>query len=234
MANLKIYKTMASVKTSTLIAEVMIELGLPDESMKPIMLTWAKEAMRAISGSGSKLFAKESDWLPISDLQFHKPKDLLTVLSIQIKGEGGGCVKPSMDSNTDSCGCCENCSSTCEVTVGENNTHFYLSSNGKQYTLAKIKYFGSAVDDCGLPLIDEKAGRAVKQYIVWKTKSTQRNKMKDSIPMSEIDYEYRLWSKLADQAYGNIMMPNKLELEKIGITWLSTGFTPANFVSSIW
>lgn len=224
----------SAIKINTLIAEVSIELGLPDESNKPIMLSWSKEAMRAIGGSGSKLFTKQTDWIPINDLQFHKPKDLLIVLSIEIKGDGAGCIKPFMDSDTESCGCCENCKCQCEVTVGENNTHYYLSSNGKKYTLAQIKYFGSAVDECGLPLIDEKAGRAVKQYLIWKTKSMQRNRMRDSIPQSEIESERQLWAKLADQAYGNIMMPNKLELEKIGVTWLNSGMTPAKFVGYIW
>lgn len=71
------------LSTRQLIAEVMVELALPDESMLPIMLTWSKEAMRAIGGS--KLFAVETEWLPIDDLQFLKPKDFVAPLSITLK-----------------------------------------------------------------------------------------------------------------------------------------------------
>lgn len=222
-----------AISTNRLIAEVMIELSLPDESMKPIMLTWSKEAMRAIGGSGSKLFVKETDWIVIEDFQFKKPSDYVTPLSIQIKTDTGACIKPFMDSSTDSCGCCENCKCPCDITIGENATHLFLSSNAGKYTLAKIKYFGQPLGECGTPLIDEKASRAVKQYIVWKTKSMQRNRLKESVPMSEIDYEQRLWAKLCDQSYGNIMMPNLLELNKLGVTWLTSGLTPSKFVSRL-
>lgn len=218
------------ISAKQLISEVMIELALPDDNMMPIMLTWSKEAMKAVGGS--KLFAVETDWLPIEDLQFCKPKDFIAPLSIMIKTDGGKCIKPFMDADTDSCGCCENCKCQCEVTIGENATHLYLSSNAKQYTLAKVKYIGQPLGKCGTPLLDEKASRAIKQYIVWKVKAMQRNKDKNLIPMSEIDFEYRLWTKLCDQAYGNIMMPNKLELEKIGVTWLNSGITINQFVGS--
>ena len=220
------------LSTRQLIAEVMVELALPDESMLPIMLTWSKEAMRAIGGS--KLFAVETEWLPIDDLQFLKPKDFVAPLSITLKTDAGACIKPHMDSDTESCSCCENCNISCEVTVGENATHFHLSSNGNRYTLAKMKYIGQPLGECGTPLVDGKAGRAVKQYIIWKTKATQRNKFKDSTPQSEVQYEYQLWTKLADQAYGNIMMPNTLELKKLGVTWLNAGFSPAMFVNRLY
>lgn len=217
--------------TRQLIAEVMVELALPDESMLPIMLTWSKEAMRAIGGS--KLFAVETDWIPIEDLQFKKPCDFIAPLSITIKTDTGACAKPKMDSETDSCNCCENCNVSCEVTVGENATYFHLSSNGNRYTLAKIKYIGQPLGECGTPLVDGKASRAIKQYIIWKTKATQRNKFKDGTPQSEVQYEYQLWTKLADQAYGNIIMPNVLELKKLGVTWLNAGLSPAMFVNRL-
>lgn len=219
------------LSTKQLIAEVMVELALPDESMMDIMLTWSKEAMRAIGGS--KLFAVETDWLVIEDLQFLKPKDFVAPLSITIKTDTGSCLKPKMDSDTDSCSCCENCNVSCEVTIGENATHFHLSSNGNRYTLAKMKYIGQPLGECGTPLVDGKAGRAIKQYIVWKTKSMQRNKFNDKLPLSEVQMEYQLWTKLADQAYGNVMMPNKLELKKLGVTWLNAGLSPAMFVNRL-
>lgn len=220
------------ISTKQLIAEVMIELALPDESMLPIMLTWSKEAMRAIGGS--KLFVVESDWLPVVDLQFCKPKDYVAPLSITLKTDAGACVKPRMDSDTEMCSCCENCHQVCDVTVGEGSTHINISSNGKQYTYAKMKYIGQPLGECGTPLVDGKAGRAIKQYIVWKTKSMQRNKFKDNLPLSEVQSEYQLWTKLADQAYGNIMMPNTMELKKLGITWLNAGFSPAMFVNRLY
>lgn len=222
-----------SVSINSLIAEAMIELGLPDDSMKPIMLTWAKEAMKAIGGS--KLFVQKTDWLPIEDLQFRKPAGYVAPLSIQLKDVNGNCIKPFMDTDTETCDCCENTDCICDVTVSEGHpTYIEISSNGISYTYAKMVYIGQPVGECGTPLVDGKAARAVKQYIKWQTTAQKRRRNRDDVPMSEVDYERRLWEKLADQAYGNIMMPNAMELEKLGVTWVTAGLSPSKFISRLY
>jgi len=206
-----------------LISEAILELGLPDANDTPILKVWAMEAMGEIGTS--RLQAKETDWLLVDDLAVYKPKDMIAPLKVLLSIDKNHCIEPFIDPKLVRCGCCQNCHSKCEVTMGENQTQFYFSSNALKYNACKIYYIGLPCNEDGEPLVEDSAKRAVKQYL--KTKVVQRDRMKDraKVPMSEVQYENQQWVILKNQAAGRINMPTLIEMPSIVSAFYNAGIT---------
>ena len=213
-----------------IISEVQEELGLIDDNETPIFRTWAYEAQREIGTS--EINFKDSDWLPLIDGVVQKPCDLLAPLKIEISIDKNSCIIPYIAPDFVKCDCCENCRSTCDIVGGETPTTFFFSSDASQYVYARILYVSIPVDDCGDPLIDERAARAVKQYIAYMyLKRKRRMYVGDNaqIPQSEISVEYDLWRVLRKEAMGRMKMPNPTDMKWLGRAWVTSGVTPAMF-----
>lgn len=211
-----------------LLAEVILELGLPDDNDTPILKVWAKEGMGEIGNS--RLQGKETDWMLVSDLAVTKPKDMIAPLKVMLSIDKKHCITPQISEKIIRCGCCENTRSQCEVTMGETNAEFYFSSNALKYNACKIIYIGTPVDEDGEPLIEDDAKRAVKQYISYMMLNRKRRQDRSAIPQSEIDSEYHKWVVLKNQAAGRINMPHLIEMDSIISQYYNAGITIDMFV----
>lgn len=126
------------------------------------------------------------------------------------------------------CGCCENSQDKhkrCEVTMGETQTESYFSSNALKYNACKIYYIGTPCDENGDPLVDDEAKRAVKAYVDLKVTSRDRNRNRQAVPMSEVQYKQQQWVILKNQATGRINMPSLIEMPSIVNQFYDAGIT---------
>lgn len=211
-----------------LVSEIILELGLPDANDTPIIKVWIMEGMGEIGNS--RLQAKETDWMLVSDLAVTKPKDMIAPVRVLLSIDKKHCIMPYISADIVRCGCCENSNhenkAVCrEVTMGETQTEFYFSSNALKYNACKIFYVGMPCDENGEPLVDDEAKRAVKQYV--KTKIVKRDRMRNrqAVPMSEVQYEDQQWVILKNQAAGRINMPSLVEMPSIVDQFYNAGIT---------
>lgn len=221
---------MRNISIRHIIAEAQEELGLSDDNEKPIFTTWAYEAQREIGTS--MLNFKDTGWLPLTDGVVDKPCDLLAPLRVELSQDGQNCIIPYISPDFVKCNSCENCYSKCTIHGGENAKTFYFSTDCTQYNQARILYAAIPVDECGSPLIDEVAGRAVKQYIAYMYLKRKRRMMvgdNAQIPQSEIGVEYDLWVRLRKEAMGRVKMPSPTDMKWLGKVWMQSGITPAMF-----
>jgi len=206
-----------------LISEIILELALPDANDTPIIKVWAMEGMGEIGNS--RLQAFETDWIYFDDLQVCKPKNMIAPIKVILSIDKKHCVEPYIDPKLVRCGCCDNCHSHCEITMGENQTHFYFSSNASHHNACKIQYIGLPCDEDGEPLIDDSCKRAVKQYVNYRITVRDRKRDRNKVPMSEVDYERQQWVILKNQAAGRINMPTLLEMPSIVKQFYNAGIT---------
>jgi hypothetical protein len=206
-----------------LISEIILELAMPDANDTPILKVWAMEGMGEIGNS--RLQAFETDWMLVDDLQVCKPKNMSAPIKVILSIDKQHCVEPYIDPKLIRCGCCDNCHSTCEITMGENQTHFYFSSNALSHNTCKIQYIGLPCDENGEPLIDDSCKRAVKQYVNYRVTVRDRKRDRNKVPMSEVDYERQQWVILKNQAAGRINMPTLLEMPSIVSQFYNAGIT---------
>jgi len=216
-----------------LISEIILELGLPDANDTPILKVWAMEGMGEIGTS--RLQAKETDWMLVSDLAVRKPKDMIAPVKVLLSIDKQHCIMPYISAELVRCGCCENsCESnklTCnDVTMGETPTEFYFSSNALKYNACKIYYVGMPCDENGEPLVDDAAKRAVKAYVDLKVTSRDRNRNRQAVPMSEVQYKQQQWVILKNQAAGRINMPSLVEMPSIVSQFYNAGITVDQFL----
>ena len=157
---------------------------------------------------------------------------LAPVLITIAKDDKRHCVQPKMAQNVEKDCCCRNTKSNCEIQVEEKATSFWLSSNNT-YEYAKIHYLSIPLDpETGDPMIDERAQRAVKQYLKYMWLSRQRRIDRSSpnaIPQSEIEAEYQRWVVLRKEAMGRISMPNVMQMFEVGQANLQSGLTLTQF-----
>lgn len=206
-----------------IISEIILELALPDANDTPIIKVWAMEGMGEIGNS--RLQAFETDWIYFDDLQVCKPKNMIAPIKVILSIDKKHCVEPYIDPKLVRCGCCDNCHSHCEITMGENQTHFYFSSNASHHNACKIQYIGLPCDEDGEPLIDDSCKRAVKQYVNYRITVRDRKRDRNKVPMSEVDYERQQWVILKNQAAGRINMPTLLEMPDIVKQFYDAGIT---------
>lgn len=218
-----------------LISEIILELGLPDANDTPILKVWAMEGMGEIGNS--RLQAKETDWMLVSDLAVNKPKDMIAPTRVILSIDKKHCIMPYISIDIVRCGCCENANqgnnskdTKCHVTMGESQTQFYFSSNALKYNACKIYYIGMPCDENGDPLVDDEAKRAVKAYVDLKVTSRDRNRNRQAVPMSEVQYKQQQWVILKNQATGRINMPSLVEMPTIVNQFYDAGLTVDMFV----
>ena len=214
-----------------LISEIILELGMPDANDTPILKVWAMEGMGEIGNS--RLQAKETDWMLVSDLAINKPKDMIAPLHVILSINKEHCITPYISHELVRCGCCHNSDDKhkgCGITMGETQTEFYFSSNALKYNACKIYYIGMPCDEDGEPLVEDSAKRAVKQYV--KTKVVKRDRMRNRnlVPMSEVQYEDQQWVILKNQAAGRINMPTLIEMPDIVAQFYNAGITVDMFL----
>lgn len=209
-----------------LISEIILELGLPDANDTPILKVWAMEGMGEIGNS--RLQAKETDWMLVSDLAVTKPKDMIAPTKVILSINKEHCIMPYISADIVRCGCCENSQDKhkrCEVTMGETQKEIYFSSNALKYNACKIYYIGMPCDENGDPLVDDEAKRAVKAYVDLKVTSRDRNRNRQAVPMSEVQYKQQQWVILKNQATGRINMPSLIEMPSIVNQFYDAGIT---------
>jgi hypothetical protein len=212
-----------------LVAEVQIDLGLQDDNARPILKRWAYEAVREIGTT--KLQDRTTDWLLIENNEFCKPKDMIAPVLIQITTDFKHCYEPKMAKNVVKDECCKNTRGwNCDVQVEEKHKVFWLSTNNK-HRYARIHYISVPLSESGEILIDDNAERAVKQYIIYQYLKRQRRMERgtNTIPMSEVQYEYDLWVRLRKEAMGRISMPNVMEMIEVGQANMQAGLTLSQF-----
>lgn len=209
-----------------IVAELVEELGLNDQRMRPMLLQWIYEAQSEIGPT--QLQEKESQWLPINDYKLKKPSDFMFVRQIQIKGDGDRCATPRLQARNKCCPCV-NFESNCEITIVEYPTYYGLSTDAKDYTKYKIWYVSTPLSDDGMPMIIEASAKAVKQYALYKFLQKQRRSFPEKVPMSEIEMNLRLWQQYKNQAWARQMMPDDAALPTIAKAWLHSGLTPSDY-----
>lgn len=207
-----------------IVNEALVELGLIDTSMIPIFTVWAYEAQRSIGING--LQKKETDWKRIDNFTLKKPKDLFAPVRVIISKNMKDCYLPYIDSDKIKCGCCENCETQCEITMGENHNSYFLSSNAGEYMYYKVVYFGLPIDEEGKPVIDERNQRAAKQYINFMWTKRERKRDRKNVPQSEVDSEYDRWLRLKNEAIGEKNMLHPIDMREIGRIFLNAGVSP--------
>lgn len=209
-----------------LIAELVEELGLNDQRMRPIMLTWIFDAQSDIGAS--ELQEQETAWLPFNNFVIPKPKDFFWARQILLKGEQngvGGCITPRLEARY-RCNCpCDNYDSGCDVTMVEYDTYYGVSTNAKNYDAYKILYVSIPVSEAGYPMIPLSSVKAVKQYVLFKFLKRQRRSFPDKVPMSEIKDEQRLWQQYRDQAWARQMTPDDPAMRTIAMAYWRSGIT---------
>jgi len=210
-----------------IVAELVEELGLNDQRMRPMLLQWIYEGQSEIGATA--LQEKESEWLPIIDYKLKKPKDFMFPRQIQIKAENGRCLTPRLEARRRCCPCENFDVFGCDVIIQEYPTYYGLSTNAKEYDKYKMLYVSTPVGDDGLPMVDENSVKAVKQYALYKFLQKQRRSFPERVPMSEIDFNLRLWQKYKDQAWSRQMWPDDASLPSIAKAAWYSGITPQDF-----
>ena len=221
------HKTM-ELTIKNIIAESQLDLGLTNDDSSPIMSVWAYDAIRTIGASRANII--KGEWKILSNIEINKPKNIIAPILITISIDKKCCVYPYFNQSIAKCGCCMNCSSDCDIQIGETDKTFYLSSNAKKYKYYKLDYVGSPLNDDGDIIIEETMARAVKQYISFMFKRRKRNMEKDSIPMSEIQDEENRWIRLMKASRGRKNMLHMGELEDIGNTWMRAGINIQDYL----
>lgn len=80
------------------------------------------------------------------------------------------------------------------VDVSEDQSNFYLGTNGNQVAYALVRYFAYPIDSNGLPMIREDEKFAIMTYIQWaKASKTGENQ-------SEIAMKWQNWARQHDMA----------------------------------
>jgi hypothetical protein len=207
-----------------LVAELVEELGLNDQRMRPMLLTWIYEAVLEIGVS--QLQEQETQWLPIQDFKMKKPKGFMWLRQLVIQGDNNRCITPRLQARY-RCSCpCENIDIACDITMVEYGTYYGLSTDAKEFTKYKMLYVSTPVSEDGLPMLETSSVKAVKQYVLYKFLQKQRRSFPEKVPMSEIDYNLRLWQKYKDQAWARLMTPDDAALKTIAIATWRSGITP--------
>lgn len=215
---------MIKAHIENIVNEALIELGLTDTSMIPIFTVWAYEAQRSIGISG--LQKKETDWKRIDNFVLRKPKDIFAPVRVIISKDKSDCLLPYIDSSKIQCGCCENCLTQCEITMGETANTYFLSGNAGEYMHYKIVYYGLPIDEEGKPVVDERNQRAVKQYISYMWTKRERKRDRKGVPQSEVESEYNIWVRLKGEAQGEQKMIGPLDMREIARIFLNAGVPP--------
>ena len=215
------------------IAEAQKELGLSDDTDFPWFKMLSYEAMREIGSS--LLHVKETEWGAVQDLKILKPCDLISPVKLVLSKDKCNIIVPFISVDFLKCSGCENAHSKCTIVGGEDSTHYYFDSDALEYQWYKLRYVAMPIDDCGDPLIDERAARAVKQYIAYTFLKRKRRMMvgdNSQIPQSEIQAEYDLWVRLRKEAMGRMKMLDQVEMRTFSKEFINAGITPANFDNS--
>lgn len=223
------------ISIQSVIAEAQKELGVADDADAPWFRTLAYEAVREI-GSG-ELNIKETDWSSVLDLSVEKPCDLISPIRLLLSKDKCKIIVPYISPDFIRCRTCENTLSKSQVVGGENSTHYYFSSDASEYIYSKLKYVCAPIDDCGNPIVDERAARAVKQYIAYMYLKRKRRMMvgdNAQVPQSEIAAEYDLWVRLRKEAMGRLKMLDGVEMKDFARTFMMSGITPSTFDNSLW
>lgn len=224
------------ISVCTLIAEAQKELGVADDAETPWFRTLTYEAVREIGAS--LINVKETDWTSVQGLQVEKPCDLISPIRLVLSKDKCKIVIPYIDPAFIRCRTCENSyQSNCAIVGGETDTHYYFSDNASEFIYSKLWYVGAPIDEDGNPIIDERAARAVKQYIVYMYLKRKRRMMvgdNAQIPQSEIAAEYDLWVRLRGEAMGKVKMLDGVEMKDFTKNFMMAGVTPHTFDNSLW
>lgn len=165
--------------------------------------------------------------LPVKELSFKKPQDLIRVENVVLLDENGGQVSfkyqtgskrikeqvefggsegrraiPHQDSGT-------------RVDLGEDRYFFHLGSNGDKVKKAKIRYYAAPIDENGDPLVPEPASQAVIMYIRYMWAMRKDNNQ------ARIDTAYNMYLRERDRAIGRLNTPSQMQGEQIATEWLS-------------
>lgn len=206
-----------------IVAEMIEELGQNDQRIRPILLQWIFEAQTEIGAT--QLQNKETQWLPIQDYKLKKPFEFLYPRQIQIRSDEKHCVTPRLLARQQCCPCENFDVLGCDYTITDYNSYYGLSTNAKEFTEYRILYVALPLDEDNLPMIELSCVKAVKQYALYKFLQRQRRLFTDQVPMSEIDYNLRLWQKYKDQAWARQMFPDDSSLPTIARAAWWSGFT---------
>lgn len=206
---------MQYISIEEVVSSAQVSIGLDHDEYRPMFRQWAYDAQRSI---GLTFLDQEIEVGDIKDLEFKKPCGYVAPIRIELM-DGNDCIIPRYNASLDKCNCCDNTCSTCVIEIGENKTHFYISSDGARYGKYKIKYWKLPVDDDNQPLIPENNLRAVVAYIEYMWLKRERNRDLRRYTLSDVQYAKQEWRNLKGQAVGNQNMPHKLVFEEAMRKW---------------
>lgn len=224
---------MASLVTvKQLIASVFLRLELDDSRDEVVFNEWIWDALREI---GPSRLDKKRACMDMHDLCFNLPHDYSSAIDLNLLDSSGaiysyhysetGFLESEVNNRSDSRG--QNASLSGgynRLTIVENKRSFSLSSNANDLgiTSAELVYYALPMDGDGNILIEEIMQEAVMAFIEYMYIKRERNKDRNKIPMSEVDWHWDKWTKKRQEMRGYKKDPGPLGMDPIARRWITS------------
>lgn len=205
------------------VANAMINLGLEQDEYRAIFTDWAYEATRSIGVSDVNLKTTE---IVITAGLAPVPSDMAYPDEIAVRKNGTqDFAYPMFDSSYWQ-------SIPNDDQIYRNTENYYVNVQGNNFVLSSdvtadgfnrlvLRYWGYPVDGDDNPLIPEYYIRAVSTYIEFMYIKRLRNRKRQEIPMSEVDYSERRWIRMKQDAVAQRNAATKPEMEAMIQQWMT-------------
>lgn len=191
------------------IAEIGIDTDSEDSRDVLVYKEWIFRALRNISYSENQ--RKTSPLIAVVDFQFPIPCDLAEPIQLNLLTSAGTPLLFHWRNGVGFTG-----EQTCNITVGEQDGFYVISSNATVVHQAELQYWVMPVDEDGQPLTPEIFLEAVIAFVDWKWFARQRRRKPKEVSYNEIMAYQQKFNLLAQQAHGRAKMPNQMQAERIG------------------
>lgn len=206
------------IDVRAVVENAMISLDDTNSRDRVIFRQWAYIAMREIGFSKVNIVEK---CVPICNLSFEKPCDLVSTIEVSLKDSSGFSIRytylpnkgllPVDDALVSSY--------TNRIFMSEDADFYYLSSNANDIVEAQIKYYALPLNDEGFPLIPEVHLLAIMSFIEFMYIKRKRASAPRSVSGQDMAEFKDAWTRERGKARGRNKMPSIHEAQHVFKNW---------------
>jgi len=213
-----------------LVSAAFLRLDLEDTRDENVFREWAWDSAREL---GPTRLDKKTTCIDICDFGFEFPCDYISALDMNLLDANGGVYSYRygeagfMESEVNNSGPTGQSSRLNggfnRLVLTEAKQRFLVSSNAAEIgiTSAQLTYYAAPVNENGEMLIEESMQEAMICFIEYMYIKRERNKDRNKIPMSEVDYYGTQWRNKRMEVRGARKVPDPLAMDTIARRWVT-------------